>query len=341
MKILVLEYITGGGMVTESIPESLVREGAMMLNAVLTDLLQLPGIELVTFRDTGIPQAKWVNGEKSLEMILIGNQEAFHRSWHDLIQSCDVVWPIAPETDGILERLCDDVESRGKILLTSPSHVVRQTASKHCTQGLLAQHGISVVPTYRLSHSRIDLSPPWVVKPDDGVGCEGSFIVDCDEDLNRCCAEMDLETFVIQPLIEGQSLSLSVLFNRGKAVLLSSNRQCVDYSANSIHLTGCDVNAIEDIDGGFARLATQVAKAFSGLWGYAGIDLIVTEKDILVLEINPRLTTSYVGLSDALGINVAELILAGSEGTGDFGPIKPKNSRSVFISLKADNEHGH
>ena len=341
MRILVLEYITGGGMVTEAIPESLVREGDLMLNAVLTELLQLPGIEMVTFRDAGIPQAQWINGENSLEMILIENQEAFHRSWHDLIQSCDAVWPIAPETDGILEKLCYDVEISGKILLTSPSHVVRQTASKHSTQELLVQYGIAVVPTYRLSHSRIDLGPPWVVKPDDGVGCEGSFIVDCGEDLNRCCAEMNLENFVIQPLKDGKSLSLSVLFNRGKGLLLSCNRQCVDYSANSIQLTGCDVNAIQDIDGRFARLATQVAKAFPGLWGYAGIDLIVTEEDILVLEINPRLTTSYAGLAKALGINVAELILAGSEGTGDFGSIKPKDSRSVFISLQADIDHGH
>ena len=77
MRILVLEYITGGGMVTESIPETLVREGDLMLNAVLNDLSQLSGIELVIFRDTGIPQAKWVNGEKSLEIILIENQKLF------------------------------------------------------------------------------------------------------------------------------------------------------------------------------------------------------------------------------------------------------------------------
>ena len=258
-----------------------------------------------------------------------------------MIQSCNAVWPIAPETNGILEKLCHDVESSGKILLTSPSKTVRLTASKYRTQALLAQNDIPVVPTYRLSHSRINLSPPWVVKPDDGVGCERSFIVVCDEDLNRCRAEMDLGNFVIQSLIEGKSLSLSVLFNQGKAILLSCNRQCVDYNANSIQLTGCDVNAIQDIDGGFARLANWVAEALPGLWGYAGIDLIVTGEDARVLEINPRLTTSYAGLAKALGINVAELILAGSEGAGDFGPIKPKTSRSVFISLQADNEHAH
>lgn len=46
------------------------------------------------------------------------------------------------------------------------------------------------------------------------------------------------------------------------------------------------------------------------LFGYAGIDFIQTEAgEDLVLEINPRLTTSYAGIKQALGVNVAELVL--------------------------------
>jgi predicted ATP-grasp superfamily ATP-dependent carboligase len=56
-------------------------------------------------------------------------------------------------------------------------------------------------------------------------------------------------------------------------------------------------------------LAVGVAEAIPGLWGYAGIDLIETPEQILVLEINPRLTTSFAGLNTALGINVAGLVL--------------------------------
>ena len=47
-----------------------------------------------------------------------------------------------------------------------------------------------------------------------------------------------------------------------------------------------------------------------GLWGYAGVDLIVSDQGPVVLEVNPRLTTSYAGLSQALNMNVAEKILA-------------------------------
>ncbi|MCK5120689.1 MAG: ATP-grasp domain-containing protein, partial [Methylococcales bacterium] len=47
-----------------------------------------------------------------------------------------------------------------------------------------------------------------------------------------------------------------------------------------------------------------------GLWGYVGIDIIQPElNDPWVVEINPRLTTSYVGINQALDFNVAAAVL--------------------------------
>jgi predicted ATP-grasp superfamily ATP-dependent carboligase len=69
------------------------------------------------------------------------------------------------------------------------------------------------------------------------------------------------------------------------------------------------VNAIRDSDGRYAQLAREVARALPGLWGYVGIDVIDAVDGPIVVEINPRLTTSYAGLRRALGINAAELVL--------------------------------
>ena len=69
------------------------------------------------------------------------------------------------------------------------------------------------------------------------------------------------------------------------------------------------VNAVPDRDGRWARLADRVAAAIPGLWGYVGVDLLLTPAGPVVLEINPRLTTSYCGLRAALGINTAALVL--------------------------------
>jgi predicted ATP-grasp superfamily ATP-dependent carboligase len=45
------------------------------------------------------------------------------------------------------------------------------------------------------------------------------------------------------------------------------------------------------------------------LWGYVGVDLVLTGDGPVVLEINPRLTTSYCALRPALGLNTAALVL--------------------------------
>ena len=49
--------------------------------------------------------------------------------------------------------------------------------------------------------------------------------------------------------------------------------------------------------------------AFSGLRGYVGVDLVLAEDKPFVVDVNPRLTTSYVGLSRVAGFNVAEAIV--------------------------------
>ncbi len=51
MKILVFEYITGGGFNKQELPDSLVSEGSLMLNALLDDLIRLNGFEITVMLD--------------------------------------------------------------------------------------------------------------------------------------------------------------------------------------------------------------------------------------------------------------------------------------------------
>lgn len=71
-----------------------------------------------------------------------------------------------------------------------------------------------------------------------------------------------------------------------------------------------------------AALAKIVINAVPGLEGYVGIDLVWRQPTAdpqlrddgqpVVIEINPRLTCAYVGLSAALGRNLAgEILRAG------------------------------
>jgi ATP-grasp domain len=55
--------------------------------------------------------------------------------------------------------------------------------------------------------------------------------------------------------------------------------------------------------------AKRLVESFEGLRGYIGVDLVFSEDTAHVLEVNPRLTTSYVGLRKVANFNVAQAII--------------------------------
>ena len=100
-----------------------------------------------------------------------------------------------------------------------------------------------------------------------------------------------------------------MLCRNGEAQLLSCNLQNIDIQDDRFHLGGCVVNGLDDARGQYARLAGKIAAALPDLWGYVGVDFIETTDGPQVLEINPRLTTSYAVLHAALGVNPAAMVL--------------------------------
>ncbi|MCI0653113.1 MAG: ATP-grasp domain-containing protein [Methylococcaceae bacterium] len=309
MKILLLEYISGGGLIKESIPQSLVREGHLMLRALLDDLAEIDGIRLTVMRDARLEAPSVQARHCNPEVIRVSSNDKFDDAWRAAVRSVDAVWPIAPETGGILEKLCKDVQECGKILVNSPAEVVARTASKLKTLEHLKQYGIKVVPTIRFAEFQDQFSGPWVIKPDDGAGCEGMRMVRDLKELNHLQAKSPASNDIIQPFVEGTAMSLSVLFKQGDARLLSCNRQHINMRDEFFYLSGCTVNIAPVDTTMFLELAWAIARAIPDLFGYAGVDLILAEGRPKVLEINPRLTTSYAGLSRALNLNVAARVI--------------------------------
>ncbi len=57
-------------------------------------------------------------------------------------------------------------------------------------------------------------------------------------------------------------------------------------------------------------VARDVVQAIPGLRGFVGIDIVWHEqRGPVVIEVNPRLTCAYIGLSAALGRNLAAELL--------------------------------
>lgn len=301
MKIFVYEHVTGGGMARAALPPGLLLEADLMVRTLIDDLFTCPGVELLTSRDARLAPLQ------GIETILVEPEDDPFAHVLRGIEASDAVWPTAPETDGVLHELSAAVLQRGRVLLGSRPEAVKLAGSKFATSRALLAAGVPAVATYELPDNLPPTPGRWVTKPDAGAGAEGARLEpDWRHARDRLAATAGL---VAQPWVEGDPLSLSLLCAEGKSVLLSCNRQIVQLGDDRISLAGIDVNAFADDRGEFASFGSRIAAAIPGLWGYVGIDLIMTPPGPIVLEINPRLTTSYCGLGRALGLSVAARVL--------------------------------
>jgi predicted ATP-grasp superfamily ATP-dependent carboligase len=328
MRIFVFEYVTGGGLAGGPMLAELVAEGDLMLRSLVDDLSAIPGVQVEISRDERLPAEglgvpiHWVGGRESLLDILRRG-----------IADADAVWPIAPETDGALEHISSAILAAGRLLLNSHPRAVAVASSKHATAAALGQHSLPVVPTWRASQPPEETPGCWVLKPDQGVGGLGAKLLRGGEALQRAVAELPRpEGWVVQPYLRGQAASLSLLLDHGEAHLLACNRLRVAIRDDGFALLGCEVNGLDGDREQCAALGRAVAAAIPGLWGFVGVDLIVTRQGPVVLEVNPRLTSCYPGLSRSLGANVAEMLVGFTLGKAWQPPASDR--RPIEIDLE-------
>jgi len=303
MNVLIFEYITGGGLVTETLSNSLVREGELMLNAVANDFSDLNDVEVSVLRDYRLVK------NPSIENAFVVNVEnTFDKVIDEISSRIDALLIIAPESDDILVNLCKKYSGYSFILLNSSIEAVEITSDKLKTFEYLQSCGIKQIPTYSPNDLHSIAEGRIIIKPKDGVGCERLQVMESLKEASKFINQSDAEKFIVQPYLKGQSASLSLLCWDQKCSLLSANIQDISELGKSLELKQCVVNNLNSKP--FIDMSNVLAKALPGLKGYIGVDVLITEDEIYLIEINPRLTTSYVGLKSALGINPAELILS-------------------------------
>lgn len=305
MRIFVCEYVTGGGLCGQPLPASLSREGDMMLTALVKDLAALEDVEIVTTRDKRLPAFG-----TDAEVLTIDEPGEFWPRWTELIRSADAVWPIAPESGGILSRVSELTVDAGRRLLGSDPQSVSLTTSKLATARHLLKAGIPTVATAPLGGGMVyGKASAWVIKPDDGAGAENTLMFDAVDNLESWMAANPDSDMILQPNVSGPAASLSLLCRGGAAWLLTCNEQLIEIAGNQFRYRGGIIGGRETRRVDYEPIASAVAAAIPGLWGYVGVDLIDSPDGPVVLEINPRLTTSYAGLRQAVGLNPAGLVL--------------------------------
>jgi predicted ATP-grasp superfamily ATP-dependent carboligase len=316
-------------MLDSPLPPSLAEEGDMMLKAVLSDLLEIPDIDIVTTRD-----ARLGKPDLPIDCHMLQVRDEFSQAWHTCMALADAVWPIAPESAHVLKHISETVIKQGKLLLNSPPQAVHTTSSKRMTSACLRERGIPVVPTYRFEDGIPDRSGSWVLKPDDGVGCQGIRICRDRDELCQQFESLAAEAeYVIQPFIHGTPTSINLLAYNGEAYLLSVNHQRIAMTGSGFVLLGCVVNGWQKEQRLFYQIGREVVAAMPELWGIIGVDIMDTGQDLQVLEVNPRVTTSYVGLKESTGINPAALVLDLLE---DKRPLPDQILKSLVVDVNLE-----
>ena len=282
-----------------------------MLWALLADFSTWGAVRTVTTLDLRL-------GNLSLpadEMVRVapGQHEA---TFSSLLAQSDAVLIIAPETDGILARLSAMADEASIPLLGSSTEAVAIAGDKAVCYQRFCQAGLPTPLTRWADFAATpqvadEMGYPLVVKPLDGVGCEGVCLVTGPAGLADALALLRRATrheeIILQSFVVGTHASVSLLVAEGRALPLSLNGQKIE--------AGCPFT----YHGGVVPLPhPAMARAFDvaqaavglvpGLQGYVGADLVLAREEALLIEINPRLTTSYIGLRQVLQLNLAQAI---------------------------------
>lgn len=329
MRILVFEFVSGGGLAGRDLPASLAREGAAMLTALVGDLAVMESHQIVTTTDPRFH----LKMPREVEVVSVSG--AYASVLDKLIASTDAVWLIAPETDRCLERLAARVERKGKVLLGSSSAAIRAASNKVGLPRRLASYGV-LHPATRALRAGSDyrsalrsLGYPVVVKPGRGAGCDGVSLARNDKELRQAMRLARHASaggpLLVQRYVRGAAASVSLLADGERAVPLAVNAQRMSASRPFSYRGG-----ITPLDHPLAERAAEAAvracETVPGLRGYVGVDLVLTPSDAFVIEINPRLTTAYLGVRAAIRENVAALALAACAGAL---PARPSMNRRV------------
>lgn len=303
MRLLITEFITGGGMANHPIPEGLKQEGLLMLNSVLADCELLQDVEIVTTIDSRVTLET-----DSIKKIVIQGHDDYLRKITKLANQSDATWVIAPESDNILQIFIENLMNNSNKIINCDDESIRITSDKYVCTKLLSDHGISVIENLSASQAA-HYNQMTIIKNRCGVGSEGLTICQSGSEALTEIANRAGD-WLIQPLVEGDSLSLSMLCANGSAVVLTCNKQNFTNSKEP-KLKSCLVNAMP-VTQEHIKLAHSITNVLPGLKGYVGVDFINSNGDLKIVDINPRLTTSYVGLKNVLRENPAKLCIDAS-----------------------------
>ena len=296
-KILIYEYITGGGLINEDLTSTLLHEATLITSYIYKECEKSQYFEYDYFQDYRITDD---NCNKAIK--IKSHKEVFNIS---LLKKYDYILPIAPEIDLNLFHYAKFLEKNKLNFILSDSKTINLLSDKFLFYKACKRNNIPTIKTNLLTYKLKQNNKIHLVKDRYGAGCSYIKIIKKSNDVKDNNFDK-----IVQPYINGEHYSLCLFFNKNYYNLLTVNKQKLDINTNNmIKLTNLHVNVPHTFHPKINSLIFLIMKSFPGLRGYVGIDIIIQRDKILVVEINPRITTSFIGMYEAIGVNIIDLII--------------------------------
>ena len=302
MKVFVGEYICGGGVAgteIEELPVALRQEGEAMLRALVEDLSKIA-------ETTVIVDDRFELSLDAAHIVSFDRSAPVWAQWVQAAAGCDAALIIAPESDGILAMGAAALRAGGVDVVAGSGDFLRVASDKLLTAQLLHSASVAHPPYIAVGDERmvgvVAGGERFVVKPRDGCGTQA---IETFSDFRAARKRLSANS-IMQVWVPGRAISVSLIASGNSQVFLPAVSQTItDKECFYVGGTG-------PLDDKAQRRATALAsRAIAamppGARGFIGLDLVLGAKpsDDCVIEINPRLTTSYVGLREMIHGNLA------------------------------------
>ena len=323
MHIFISEFFSGGGLSNQDIPGSLLSEGFAMLSALINDFKRLSSqIKITTTLDHRIK--RYVPPLQANNVIEINEMDNYPDYLERIgVRMVDMALIIAPETGKILTNLTKILEEETNTQILSSSSIgVESCTNKFKTYNLIRKLKIKIPKTKLVKFRKNEIPEdifkfptPFVLKPLDGVAGAGITLVeninkdDIKNALKKIKEESSEDAFLIQEFVEGLDLSVSLVTNSRETLPLSINFQNINLKSKEAEYQGGYTPYETHLKEELFDISKKIIKRIKGLNGYVGIDFVVSNDEIYFMEVNPRITTSYIGIQEVLNQNIANYLL--------------------------------
>ncbi|MCA9172513.1 MAG: ATP-grasp domain-containing protein, partial [Planctomycetales bacterium] len=292
---------------------SLLAEGLAMVLALSADAVAAAG-HVTLLQDARLAHIDWPTG---VAVCRVESADGHDQQFAELAQSHAATILVAPECSGTLLGLCQRATDVGARLLSPDSAFVALASDKWSCYQLWRDSGVPTPETWCGNRPAVrDLREDcgWVLKPRDGVGSlhirryDGTHEWECDA---AGLSELDLGRFILQRYVPGRAASCAAICQGARPPIVLT--PCWQHLSDQLEYRGGSTMATAEVADRARRLAATALQALPPTRGYVGVDLVLGEagdgREDFIIEINPRVTTSYVGLRQLHPFNMITAML--------------------------------